>query len=49
MHPNTYNALLRRLRQIEAKPGKHKSKYLTERILKPNTMYQVELASIANV
>ena len=49
MHPKTYNALVRRLRQIEAKSGKCKSKYLTERTLKPNTMYQVEVASIASV
>jgi hypothetical protein len=49
MHPKTYNALVRRLRQIEAKSGKCKSKYLTERTLKPNTMYQVELASIADL
>ena len=40
MHPKTYNTLLRRLRQIEAKSGKCKSKYLTKHTLKPNTMYQ---------
>jgi len=43
--------MLARLRQIEAKPEsrKYKSKRLTERTLKPTSMYQVELASIANV
>jgi hypothetical protein len=39
------------LRHIEAKPEsrKYKSKRLTERTLKPNIMYQVEVAHIANV
>jgi hypothetical protein len=38
------------LRQIEAKreSRKYKSKRLTERTLKPTSMHQVELASIAN-
>jgi hypothetical protein len=51
MHRKTYSALLTRLRQIEAKPEnrKYKSKRLTERTLKPNSMYQVEVAHIANV
>jgi hypothetical protein len=49
MHRKTYSALLTRLRQIEVKSGKCKSKYLTKHTLKPNTMYQVELASIASV
>jgi hypothetical protein len=50
MHRKTYSALLNRLRQIEAKPGsqKYRSKRLTERMLKPVSMYQVEV-SIANV
>jgi hypothetical protein len=51
MHPKTYDALLRRLRQIEAKPDSrtYKSNHLTERTLNPSSMYQVEVASIANV
>jgi hypothetical protein len=51
MHRKTYSALFNRLRQIETKPEsrKYKSKRLTERTLKPTSMYQVELASIANV
>jgi hypothetical protein len=51
MHRKTYSALLNRLRQIEAKPEsrKYKSKRLTERMVKPVSMYQVEVASIANV
>jgi hypothetical protein len=51
MHRKTYSALLNRLRQIEAKPEsqRYRSKRLTERILKPVSMYQVEVASIANV
>jgi hypothetical protein len=45
------NGLLNRLRHIEAKPEsrKYKSKRLTERTLKSNSMYQVEVAHIANV
>ena len=44
MHRKTYSALLTRLRQIEAKPDSraYKSKCLTERTLKPASMYQVE-------
>jgi hypothetical protein len=51
LHHKTYNRLLARLRQIEAKPDsrKYNSKRLTERTLKPTSMYQVEVASIANV
>ena len=44
MHRKTYGALLNRLRQIEAKP-----EGLTEHTLKPNNMYQVEVAHIADV
>jgi len=51
MHRKTYGALLTKLRQIEANPErrKYKSKRLTERTLKPNNMYQVEVAHIADV
>src|SRR5262245_5241435 len=51
MHRKTYNGLLNRLRHIEAKPDsrKYKGKRLTDRTLKPTNMYQVEVASIANV
>jgi hypothetical protein len=51
MHRKTYGALLTKLRHIEAKPEgrKYKSKRLTERTLKPKSMYQVEVAHIANV
>ena len=51
MQRKTYAGLLARLRQIEANPDnrKYKGKHLTERTLKPNNMYQVEVASIANV
>src|SRR5262245_41644379 len=51
MHSKTYGALLTKLRHIEAKPEgrKYRGKRLTERTLKPNNMYQVEVASIANV
>jgi len=51
MRRKTYNDLLTRLRYIEANPQsrKYKGKRLTERTLKPNNMYQVEVASIANV
>jgi hypothetical protein len=51
MHGKTYKALLTRLRQIESKPESrtYKSNHLTERTLKPSSMYQVEVASIANV
>ena len=51
MHRKTYGALLNRLRQIEAKPEgrKYKGKRLTEHTLKPNNMYQVEVAHIADV
>jgi hypothetical protein len=50
MHPKTYNALLRRLRQIEAKPEsrKYKSERLTAPTLKPNNMYRVQLAAVMN-
>ena len=51
MHRKTYNALLKRLQHIEAKPEsrRYKSKRLTDRTLKPISMYQVEVAHIANV
>src|SRR5215813_11632710 len=51
MHRKTYGALLNRLRQLEANPHgrKYKGKRLTERTLKPNNMYQVEVAHIADV
>src|SRR5215475_6445516 len=50
MQRKTYNALLNRLRHIEAKPErrKYKGKRLTERTLKPNNMYSVQVAHIAN-
>jgi len=43
--------LLTKLRQIEAdsQSRKYGGKRLTERTLKPNNMYQVEVAHIANV
>jgi len=51
MHRKTYGALLNRLRQLEANPHgrKYKGIRLTERALKPNSMYQVEVAHIADV
>jgi hypothetical protein len=51
MHRKTYSGLLTKLRQIEANPEsrKYRGKRLTERTLKPNNMYRVEVASIANV
>jgi len=51
MHRKTYGALLNRLRQIEAKPEgrKYRGKRLTGRTLKPKSMYQVEVAHIADV
>src|SRR5262245_5922053 len=51
MHRKTYGALLNRLRQIEDKPEhrKYRSKRLTERTLRPKSMYQVEVAHIADV
>src|SRR5262245_6969005 len=51
MQRKTYSALLTKLRHIETNPQsrKYKSKRLTERALKPNNMYQVEVASFANV
>jgi hypothetical protein len=50
MHPKTYNALLRRLRQIEAKPEsrKYKSERLTAPTLKSNNTYRVQLAAVIN-
>src|SRR5215831_8554107 len=46
MHRKTYNGLLTKLRHIEANPQsrKYRGKRLTERALKPNNMYQVEVA-----
>jgi len=51
MHRKTYNGLLTRLRQIEANPErrKYKGKRLTERTLKPNNIYSVQVAHIADV
>jgi len=51
MHRKTYSGLLTKLRHIEANAGsrKYKGKRLTERTLKPNNMYQVEVAHIADV
>jgi len=42
--------MLARLRQIEAKPEsrKYDSKRGTERTLKPNNMYRVQLAAVGN-
>jgi hypothetical protein len=50
MHRKTYNALLNRLRQMEAKPEsrKYKSTRLTAATLKPNNMYRVQLAAVGN-
>jgi hypothetical protein len=50
MQRKTYGALLNKLRLIEANPDsrKYKGKRLTERTLKPSSMYQVEVASIAD-
>jgi hypothetical protein len=49
MHRASYSRLVVKLRQIEAKSasGRYKSKRLTERSLKPTSMYQIETASIA--
>jgi hypothetical protein len=46
MHHRTYNRLLAKLRQIEARPRsrKYSSKKLTQRILRPATMYQTQCA-----
>jgi hypothetical protein len=51
MHRKTYSALLTKLRQIDTNPDncKYKGKRLTERTLKPNNMYQAEVAHIADV
>jgi hypothetical protein len=49
MHRKTYGVLLNRLRQIEAKSRKYKTKRLTERTLKPTSMYAAQVAHIANV
>ena len=50
MQRKTYAGLLARLRQIEAKPEgrNYKGKRLTERTLKPNNMYSIQVAHIAN-
>jgi len=50
MRRKTYGSLLTKLRHIEAKPESHKykGKRLTERTLKPNNMYSVQVAHIAN-
>src|SRR5262245_34238957 len=50
MHRKTYGALLTKLRQLEANPErrKYKGKRLTERTLKPNSMYSVQVAHIAD-
>jgi hypothetical protein len=50
LHRKTYSTLLARLRQIETSPEsrKYKSKRLTERTLKPNNMYRVQLAAVVN-
>jgi len=51
MHRKTYGALLSKLRQIEtnSERRKYKGKRLTECTLKPTSMYQVEVAHIADV
>src|SRR5262249_55279731 len=51
MHRKTYGALLSKLRQIEANSErrKYKGKRLTECTPKPTSMYQVEVAHIADV
>jgi hypothetical protein len=51
MQRRTYAGLLTKLRQLEAKPEgrKYKGKRLTERTLKPNNMYAVQVAHIADV
>jgi hypothetical protein len=50
MHHKTYNALLRRLRQIETNQDirKYKSKRLTDHTLKPSSMYQAEVSHITD-
>ena len=51
MRRKTYGALLTRLRHIEVNSDsrKYRGKRLTERTLKPVSMYQVEVAHIADV
>src|SRR5262245_38057196 len=50
MQHKTYGALLNKLRQIETNPDtrKYQGKRLTERTLKPNNMYAVQVAHIAD-
>jgi hypothetical protein len=50
MRRKTYGALLTKLRHIEANPQnrKYRGKRLTERTLKPNNIYNTEVAHIAN-
>src|SRR5262245_26584809 len=50
MQHKTYGALLDKLRQIETSPDarKYQGKRLTERTLKPNNMYAVQVAHIAD-
>jgi hypothetical protein len=50
MQRKTYSTLLNKLRHIDSNPDsrKYKSKRLTERMLKPSSMYQVEVAHIAD-
>jgi hypothetical protein len=51
MHRKTYGALLTRLRHIEVNSDsrKYRGKRLTERTLKPNNMYSVQVTHIADV
>jgi hypothetical protein len=50
MQSKTYNALLARLRQIEAQASNrdYNSKSINQWSLKPNNMYRVQLAAVAN-
>src|SRR5262245_11578788 len=50
MRRKTYGSLLTKLRQLEVSPKhrKYRGKRLTERTLKPKSMYAVQVAHIAN-
>jgi|SRR5215831_211709 len=48
MQRKIYSTLLNKLRHIEDNGCKYRGKRLTERTLKPSSMYQVEVASIAD-
>jgi hypothetical protein len=50
MQSKTYNALLARLRQIEAQASNrdYNSESINQWSLKPNNMYRAQLAAVAN-